>query len=160
MQEARCTQAPSAIAGRNADLAERWPNSEGGGEADDSKPFGAASSGVRVSSRAKNAGASALNSTWRAGQRKPHQRARGRGGVGRGERAMLEQHPHDRLGEHEQPERRRQREPGRELQRARLRMRDRVAIVATHGARQSGTSTVPMATPTRPSGSSIRRLAK
>ena len=75
-------------------------------------PFSVATSGVSVSSRAKNAGDSAFTSTCAgSAERQPHQRARGGRGVGGGERAVFEQQPHDRLAEHDQAERRRQRQP-------------------------------------------------
>src|SRR6478735_5041263 len=49
---------------------------------------------------------------------------------------MLEQQPHDRFGQHDQAERGRERQPGRKLKRARLRMRHRITVPATHRARQ------------------------
>ncbi len=53
----------------------------------------------------------------RQAQRQPHQRMRGGRAVVRAEGAMLEQQPHDRFGQHDQAERRGQRQPGRKFQR-------------------------------------------
>ena len=61
-------------------------------------------SGVIVSSRAKNAGDSALTSTCAGRPSASQVRACAVGsGVAGGKGAVLEQHPHDRLAEHDQP---------------------------------------------------------
>ena len=49
-------------------------------------------------------------------EREQGQRPRGRLRFGRGEGAVLEQQPHDRLAEHDQSERCRQRQSDREFQ--------------------------------------------
>ena len=93
-------------------------------------------------------------------ERKPDQRLRGGGGIGGGEGAVLEQHPHHGLAQHDQSERRRQRQPDREFEAARFGLATAPSSPPRSARASSGTSTVPMATPTMPSGSSIRRLAK
>ena len=89
------------------------------------RPSASRAAATIVSSRAKKAGDMRLCQHMRGqAEREPDQRLRGRGGVGRREGAMLEQQPHDRLAQHDQAERRGQRQPDRKLERARFRMRD------------------------------------
>ena len=124
-------------------------------------PFSVANSGVRgVVAREERRRQRLDQHMGGQAEREPHQRLRGRRGIGGGERAVLEQQPHDRLAQHDQSERRRQRQPDREFEAARFGMRHRARSSPRSARVSSGTSTVPMATPTMPSGSSIRRLAK
>jgi hypothetical protein len=53
-------------------------------------------------------------------ERQPYQRLRGRRGVGCGEGAVFEQHPHDRFTQRDQSECRRQREANGEFEAARF----------------------------------------
>ena len=79
-----------------------------------------------VSSRAKNAGDSAFTSTCAGSASVSHISARAVAAVSSaGEGAVLEQQPHDRLAQHDQAERCRQRQADREFEAARFRMRDR-----------------------------------
>ena len=71
-------------------------------------------------------------------ERQPHQRLRGGRGVDGGERAVLEQRAHDRFAQHDQAQRRRQREPNRELEPARTCLDHRGGIVAAQRAGQFG----------------------
>ena len=156
--------APRAKRNRGGDAVGAVPMARAGRPAAiaSTTPFSVATSGVIVSSRAKNAGDSAFTSTWAGSASVSHISARGRRrGVISGEGAVLEQQPHDRLAEHDQPERCRQRQANREFEAARFRMRNGGAI-RTPAPRASipGSAPVPMATPTMPSGSSTSRLAK
>ena len=97
----------------------------------------------------------------RQAERQQRQRLRGRRGVGGAERAVLEQQLHDRLAQHDQPERRRQRQRRAPVPALRGGSAPAPPRSSPRTARDnSGTSTAPIATPTMPSGSSISRLAK
>ena len=110
-------QAPSAMRRRC-----RWRRTSGrAGQASTiatTKPFSVATSGVmRVLARKEGRRQRLDQHMGGQAERQPHQRMRRRRGVGRGEGAVLEQQPHDRFAQHDQAERRRQRQPDREFER-------------------------------------------
>ena len=67
---------------------------------------------------------------------------------------------HDRLGQQRQADRCRQRKAERQLERRAIAHARSRLIIAAYARVNRGISTVPIATPTMPSGSSTRRLAK
>ena len=129
----------------------------------DRHPFSVANSGVSVSWRAKNAGDSALTRTCAGRPSASHISVCAVAALSDAVNAPCSNSIRTiGLAEHDQAERcRQERGPTASSSAARLRARDEPADPRRAAARvSSGTSTVPMATPTMPSGSSIRRLAK
>ena len=111
-------QAPSVMAAAMPSGAEQMAEQEGARGREHKCPSAPRPAASWCSRARKTPATSALNSTCAGRPSASHiSSARGRGRIGCGERAMLEQHLHDRLAEHEQPERRRQRQPDRKFER-------------------------------------------
>ena len=114
-------QAPSAMPAAMPPAPKKWPSRNASGDRDHEALERREQRRQRVLAR-KERRRQRLDQHMRGqAERQPHQRLRGGRGIGCGEGAVLEQHPHDRLAQHDQAERRRQRQPDRKFERRAIR---------------------------------------